>query len=211
MWFWNVSNVSGLSSTQVCHLPVFLNYEIMNIWAKEQLFLINKQLSAVGKKWSLYKIHQFGEPSTLATNTQNSSTQGGGVKQSWAHGRWDLARLQASLQVHSTCWPSCAAETSERRGSHSTSRHTGNMGSSTPWTLPRVSTVLSKSKNTVKPQISAEVPNSSSFIEEEITYSMKRICIAFKKYYVSPNIEMKCNWLFPKYQKWPPNYRCFYL
>ena len=48
-------------------------------------------------------------------------------------------------------------------------------------------------------------PNSSSFIEEEITYSMKRKCIVFKKCYVSPNIKMKCNWLFPKYQKWPPN------
>ena len=30
-WFWNVKNFFGLSSIELCHLPVFLNYETMNI------------------------------------------------------------------------------------------------------------------------------------------------------------------------------------
>ena len=34
-WFLNIKNFGALSSIELCHLPVFLNYETMNIWAKE--------------------------------------------------------------------------------------------------------------------------------------------------------------------------------
>lgn len=34
-WFWNVKKFFELSFTEVCNLPMFLNYETINIWAKE--------------------------------------------------------------------------------------------------------------------------------------------------------------------------------
>lgn len=70
----------------------------MYIWAKEQLFLINNQ--ALWGKNEVYKIHQFGEPSTLATNTQELKEERETELSTQAVGP---SRAPASLQVHSTC------------------------------------------------------------------------------------------------------------
>lgn len=34
-WVLNIKNFFGLSSIELCHLLMFLNYEMINIWAKE--------------------------------------------------------------------------------------------------------------------------------------------------------------------------------
>ena len=34
-WVLNIKNFFGLSSIELCHLPMFLNYGMINIWAKE--------------------------------------------------------------------------------------------------------------------------------------------------------------------------------